>query len=323
MGILYHRFPNKTKVFKTGEFKQISFKDLDEINGFIVSSFDSKKEFVFVEDEKAKKGMQFFFSKEEPFVISKDRYLLVAKKFKESIIDSKIDKAILSRVKHVPLTNFNLESIFENLCEAYPNALVYLMSSEQFGTWIGATPEILLNVNAGQVQTMALAGTKKSKTENWTNKEIDEQAYVTQRIVEVANQFKKTYVDVSPTYTYEAGPIFHLRTNINFDIENKNLKDLLNELHPTPAVAGLPVEQATDLIHKEEIHQRDLYTGFLGYISEEHTSLYVNLRCAQIFEKSAYLYLGGGFTSESSVNQEWEETENKSLTLTEVFLKNS
>lgn len=319
MAIIYHRFPNQNKVVKTGEFKQVSFKELDEINGFIVSSFDSKKEFLFIENEEAKKGMQFFFSKEEPFVISKEQYLLVAKKFKASIIDFKIDKAILSRIKHIPLTNFNLESIFDELCIAYPNALVYLMSSEQFGTWIGATPETLLNVKAGQVQTMALAGTKKSKSENWTNKEVEEQAYVTQRIVEVANQFKKTYVDVSPTYTYEAGPVFHLRTDVKFDIENEKIKDLLYELHPTPAVAGLPEDQATDLIHKEEIHQRDLYTGFLGYVSADYSDLHVNLRCAQIFEKSAYLYLGGGFTKESDVLSEWEETESKAKTLLKHF----
>lgn len=315
MGILYYRFPNQNKVVKTGDFKQISLKDLDEINGFVVSSFDSRKVYHFHESEKNINEIQFSYSKEKPYVITKDQYLLVAKKFKDSIVDSKIDKAILSRVKSTPLTNFNLESIFDNLSEAYPNTLVYLMSSSQFGTWIGATPETLLNFKAGEVQTMSLAGTKKSKTENWTKKEIDEQAYVTQRIVEVANQFKKTYVDVSPTYTYEAGPVFHLRTNVNFDVENKNLKDLLNELHPTPAVAGLPVKQATDLIHKEEIHQRDLYTGFLGYVSEDHTSLYVNLRCAQIFEKSAYLYLGGGFTPESLIENEWEETESKAKTL--------
>lgn len=50
-------------------------------------------------------------------------------------------------------------------------------------------------------------------------------------------------------------------------------------------------------------------------MSEEHSYLYVNLRCCQIQEGKAYLYLGGGYTKQSIPEDEWEETENKARTL--------
>jgi isochorismate synthase len=58
-----------------------------------------------------------------------------------------------------------------------------------------------------------------------------------------------------------------------------------------------------------------LYTGIVGWLGKEHTRLFVNLRCAQLQENEAFLYLGGGFTTESIPELELDETENKSKTL--------
>ena len=94
---------------------------------------------------------------------------------------------------------------------------------------------------------------------------------------------------------------------------------LVNQLHPTPAIAGLPIGEALNLISNTEIHSRKMYSGFLGRISEDRTDLYVNLRCCQVISNQAFLYLGGGFTKDSNSNSEWDETENKSKTLLDVF----
>jgi isochorismate synthase len=45
----------------------------------------------------------------------------------------------------------------------------------------------------------------------------------------------------------------------------------------------------------------------------------VNLRCAQLFRNQAFLYLGGGLTAQSNVEEEWQETENKAKTLEKIF----
>jgi isochorismate synthase len=77
--------------------------------------------------------------------------------------------------------------------------------------------------------------------------------------------------------------------------------------------------ESIELIKEHEVHQRGLYTGIIGFYAEQNCSLYVNLRCAQIQKENAYLYLGGGFTKDSDIEKEWEETENKSMTLISIM----
>ncbi|MEY4792967.1 MAG: hypothetical protein RIT34_1776, partial [Bacteroidota bacterium] len=94
---------------------------------------------------------------------------------------------------------------------------------------------------------------------------------------------------------------------------------LLKYLHPTPAVAGLPQKVAVQYINALETHDRALYTGIIGNLRVGHEKLFVNLRCAQVYEGKLYIYVGGGFTPDSVAEQEWQETENKSKTLLQLL----
>ena len=70
-----------------------------------------------------------------------------------------------------------------------------------------------------------------------------------------------------------------------------------------------------ELILKKEVHKRELYTGFIGEIHNTSTSLYVNLRCMKITSNQFHIYVGGGITSKSDPQEEWEETEIKAQTM--------
>jgi len=321
MDLLIYRYPNESIVRKHGRFVAIDLFSQKNFEGFVISDFNKTQTFLFQEEENNfdSSNFQFHFSDKVPHVISKQEYLEKAEGFKNEIIEKGLQKAIFSRVKEVEFTNQNYVYFFERLCQKYPNAFVYLISSELFGTWIGATPEVLLKTNENQAYTTALAGTKKDLSIDWTNKEVEEQAYVTQQILTVADKFKLNHLNCSETYTYQAGPVYHLKSDINFDFEKEEILNLISDLHPTPAVAGLPLENALQLIHKTEPHKRLFYTGFLGELQKAKSTLFVNLRCAQLIENKAFLYLGGGFTKESDILSEWEETENKGKTLSTIF----
>ena len=112
-----------------------------------------------------------------------------------------------------------------------------------------------------------------------------------------------------------------LKTTFQFDLGSNSAIAIADKLHPTPAVSGYPQKEALDLIHKSEKHQRRIYAGMIGVINEHSTQLFVNLRCAEIIHNQAYLYLGGGFTKDSNVVSEWNETENKAKTLLNVMKK--
>ena len=126
-------------------------------------------------------------------------------------------------------------------------------------------------------------------------------------------------LEMNGPYDIQAGPVIHLRTDISFDLENVKIVDIAKKLHPTPAISGVPQKEAIELINYREAHERDFYTGIIGLMNSNSASLYVNLRCCQIQKGKAFLYLGGGFTSESNVELEWEETENKSRTLLNII----
>jgi isochorismate synthase len=91
-------------------------------------------------------------------------------------------------------------------------------------------------------------------------------------------------------------------------------------LHPTPAVCGLPKEQSKAFILENENYDRTFYTGFLGELNMENkTDLFVNLRCMEICESQANLFMGCGITKDSIPEKEWEESINKSFTMKRVL----
>ena len=92
--------------------------------------------------------------------------------------------------------------------------------------------------------------------------------------------------------------------------------DLLKLLHPTPAVCGLPKEEAYRFILDNEGYDRSYYSGFIGWLRPEgRTDLYVNLRCMNVKEDSLTLYAGGGLLASSELDDEFQETEKKMQTM--------
>ena len=315
--ILKYRIPGKEKVEETGYFREL--QSLKGANGFVMSTFFKDRFIEFVPSTNTE-GKPTFLSS-EPFIISKDNYLIDAHKFIELFEDKKIKKAVFSRVKKVKFDEVKINEFFHLLCETYPKAFVYLVSGEIIGTWIGATPEILIQAYSNSGFTTALAGTKsiKDKDSEWGEKELIEQAYVTGFIQDKLLAMGVKEIEMNGPYDIQAGPVIHLKTDISFDIESSKVVELAKYLHPTPAVCGLPQKEALEIINFREPHDREFYTGMIGLLSPNSTKLYVNLRCCQIQKGSALLYLGGGFTKDSIPNLEWEETENKSRTLLNVI----
>ena len=229
------------------------------------------------------------------------------------------EKVILSRVKKKTIT-LNPFDIFENLNANYSNTFNYIISIENEGCWIGATPEVLVNIEDLICETVSIAGTKSKLTNKWGEKEIEEQQLVTDYITgELKSHLRKT--EIKGPYTITAGEVEHLKTEFSGTLINKkNWPLLINGLHPTPATCGIPKIKAKKHIEDIEMHQRKFYTGFLGPISPSKMKFFVNLRCMEIQKKDAYLYLGGGITSKSVAEEEWNETENKAKTLLNAII---
>ena len=311
--------PHDEPVSFNGTFKEeVRF---DAIDGFFLTDFNKEKLFTFKENEEllTEKGRGTL-----PVYIGHSDYSVNAKSFLSDFEVNGVDKAIFSRIKRYS-HKLNKDDLFNKLCEMYPSAFVYQVSSELFGSWIGATPEVLLNRVGDRCNTMSLAGTKPiSDNTEWASKEIQEQKYVTDFIERILNDSDAKNIRKGNVETISAGPVKHLRTEFEFNLGVSDVLTVATELHPTPAVSGLPREAALKLIKKHETHDRGFYAGMIGFHDQEKTNLFVNLRCAQVFDNQIALYLGGGYTKDSIVEKEWEETESKALTLLDAIsqLKN-
>ena len=219
--------------------------------------------------------------------------------------------------------------LFRRACELYPRMFISLVSTSKSGVWLIATPEILLEGKAHDWHTVALAGTMKLEGDSlmgegekvtWATKDIQEQRIVTTYIAECLEQFTGDFREEGPR-TVRAANLVHLRSDFSFTLpDGQHLGDLLHALHPTPAVCGLPKRDTFHFIIQNEHTPRRYYSGFMGMLDPDGgTHLYVSLRCMNIEGSHYHLYAGGGLLTDSTVSQEWLETEAKLETMRRVI----
>ena len=236
-----------------------------------------------------------------------------------SIQESPLKKVVLATsLQHSGAVNSPL-SYFKSILAQYTNTFNYLLFHPDCGVWIGATPERLITMSGHRLQTMALAGTRPYGSGEWGNKEKEEQEFVVREIVNTLEQYTPSdHIEYSDTETIRAGHLEHLRTMITAELSISPI-DAAQALHPTPAVGGVPKQMALDFIGRHERLNRSLYSGFLGVVSPERTSLYVNLRCMSIQGDMARVYVGGGITEKSDPQDEWQEVLQKANTMGRIL----
>ena len=188
--------------------------------------------------------------------------------------------------------------------------------------WLIASPEVLLRGNAEGYQTMALAGTMKYEGEDmkWSSKNQEEQQLVADYIRACLQPFAAEITESKP-YTTRAAHLAHLRTDFTFQLKDtQRLGTFLTAFHPTPAVCGMPKDEAQQFILHNEQLNRSYYSGFSGLLGEKGAAkLYVTLRCMQLSRSTCRLYAGGGLLKESIEENEWQETEAKLDTMRQLL----
>ncbi len=302
-------------------------------NGFVLAPFDYKENALFIPEAESEKIDAKIISGEfdlTPVNISesqkeKDIYVEILDKTVKAIRSRKVKKVVMSRYKDFPLDSFSIEKLIKQLFSIYHTAFRYVWYHPKTGIWCGATPETLVQVDNDLFKTMALAGTQPytgNQRVDWGTKELDEQQFVTDAITN-SLQRVTSVLKVSNPHTHRAGSLLHLRTDITGILKKgkATLTTITAALHPTPAVCGSPRKAAKEFILENENYHRQFYTGFLGPISSNgaSASIMVNLRCMKIENDIARIFVGGGITLASNIDDEWKETQNKMQTMLQVL----
>ena len=324
MNIIAYRLPDEERayIYEAGKSEDMNFSDGKF--KFVISPFDPQKRVCqYPLETQIADIPQNILSEnyigahfEEKTQSEYKEYISVIKEY----LETDVSKKIVAARRSIREGAFDPNKIFAALCREYPDAFVFFISTEEFGSWIGASPELLLKRIGDQISTMSLAGTRASgKIEPWDRKNIKEQKIVTDYITEILKLSGLTPINKEEG-TRKAGRIEHLMTII--EAENKDDVDLcklLKNLSPTPALSGFPKEDALEIIKRYE-GDRQLYGGYLGPIyNNGDFRLNAFLRCAYLTPFSAILFAGGGITCFSDSEEEWKETEKKLETIGRIL----
>lgn len=255
-----------------------------------------------------------------------DEYAIDFANFHAQLLSGTFRKIVLARSATIELADAaSPRQLFWQACQRYPRLFIALVALPDGTCWLTATPEILLEGTGSQWRTIALAGTMQLEGDDlngegerarWSTKNIQEQRYVATYIAECLERFSIDFSEAGPR-TVRAANLVHLRSDFTFTLgDDSRVGSLLDALHPTPAVCGLPKRAALDFIVANEHSPRQYYSGFMGPLGMDGaTHLYVSLRCMHISGRRCQLYAGGGLLPDSQLEQEWLETEAKLQTM--------
>jgi isochorismate synthase len=327
-----------------------TLRELNNKSGFVIAPFinsietpillihpehqlySSEKIISFLNTKRESFIQNFSHSPSLPYLPEENAFQHYSKAFqsaKDLLTANKLAKIVLARTASLRnKAHFNAVNLFFKACESYPDEYVVLFHTPFTGSWLSATPELLLEHTGGIAHTVAIAGTITEKEQGlsrqWNNKNIKEQQIVADFIRSRLHPYHITSTVYEPIRVH-SGRLTHLKTNFYFKIEaqkfHKQVGDILDSLHPTPAVCGVPQEMSMELIPKLECLPRLYYSGFTGQLDvDKQTHFYMTLRCLKMDQDHLTLYAGGGILPMSQLEKEWEETEEKLKIMKSLFI---
>lgn len=226
-------------------------------------------------------------------------------------------KVVISRVIKRAISDADWPGFIEQLHDKNPDSFTFIYSTPQTGAWIGVSPEIIGDYSDGKFSTMALAGTRLKGESVWSAKDIEEQEFVSNYIAERIKNAGFDYT-VSDKFTLPAGNVEHICNMFTVrESDIRKMLELVDLLHPTPALAGTPKDEAVEYILSLEHHNRECYGGYIGPFDAQSFHFAVNLRSMCFDERTVAVFVGSGITDKSIPESEYAETQAKS----EVILK--
>jgi isochorismate synthase len=311
--MLIFRLPNKDKYFTTDDSKESIFYTFHSFDGGNILNFPGKIVAISKEEILAKETIlpKYTEIKNEE---NKHEYIKKINSSIDIIREYNLPKLVVARKKIVQYTSIHFTQTFFNLCKNYPNAFVYAFIKDGIA-WMGAFSEILgiYDKTNGDFQTTSIAGTIPI-AEEWTKKEIEEQKPVTEFIHSILQEYSSD-IETSGISDHISGNIKHLKTNFRINLAKNKLEEILDRLHPTPAVCGIPKDLCKEKIKNLEKFDREYYAGYTKIEMEDKIYAFVNLRCGKFYNSHVELFVGGGITKDSIPEKEWQETELKSQAL--------
>ncbi len=241
--------------------------------------------------------------------------------FSGAVGRGRIDKVVLARRVHLrsPMA-LDVPNALRRLAASAPESTTYAFRRDG-RTFLGATPERLVETEGRTFRTAAVAGTIRRGADAdedqllarallASEKDREEQAIVVGSIRELLRPVADSLSVAPEPGVMTLRFVQHLVTEISGTVpEGRGLLALGERLHPTPAVGGEPRDVALALLDEHEGFDRGWYAGPVGWLGADGDGeLCVALRCGIVDRTEAWLFAGCGIVADSDPDLEWEES---------------
>ncbi|MEZ3165530.1 isochorismate synthase [Halorubrum sp. RMP-47] len=241
------------------------------------------------------------------------------------IADGDLRKVVLAQALEADLAaDFPRAATLERLAEKYPDCHRYWFEpADGEGAFFGATPERLVSLRGRTVETDALAGTtgrgETPSEDEWLaqellddEKNVHEHELVAETVRDQLEPFAAS-ISAGERRVRRLATVQHLHTPITAELDaDRHVLELVEALHPTPAVGGLPPDRALTTIRETEPFDRGWYAAPVGWIDAAGNGAFaVAIRSAVATPRRATLFAGVGIVSDSDPDREWDEVQLK------------
>jgi len=245
-------------------------------------------------------------------------------KVRDILKNTQLEKLVLSRKKIFSVSNHpDWNFIFEKLEKKFPECYLFLNKNKN-SYFFGVSPEKFISVNNRKIEVEAVAGSaprskKQPEDINYENglmvstKNLKEHKYVSEFIINVLKEYSINIISSDNPEIKKLDNIQHLITKVSAELKVKDkLFELIEALYPTPAVCGVPKNDAIEYIRQLEDYDRGLYSGLIGWLDfNGNCDFSVTIRSALAKDKEITAFAGAGIMEDSDPDEEFIETQLK------------
>jgi menaquinone-specific isochorismate synthase len=257
------------------------------------------------------------------YLPTREEWIQNVEKALEKIERKELQKVVLARSCTLELAAtpdpFALTAALQRKAEG---AFVFCLQSEN-EAFFGATPELLFSRKGQDITSEAVAGTRPR------GRNVEEEAHLQKELLASAKDLREfspipLYLQTtlsplclsplvfSPLSIHTTQNVQHLYSKCSGKLKaNVTDDEIIQQLHPTPALCGSPKEKAASLIAELEPFSRGLYGGILGWSTPNASEWIVGIRSCLLQGNKAILYSGTGIVEGSDPEKEWDELNQK------------
>lgn len=256
--------------------------------------------------------------------INPEQWMNSVAKAAKDIKKGLLDKVVLARELRIKMkSTVQVENVLARLLEEQLSSYIFAIESED-NCFIGASPELLVQKQRDEFLTMCLAGTiargsSIEEDEYLGNKLLNDKKNLHEHAI-VVEMIKKAMQDgcaeaavPEKPALYKGRDVQHLFTPIvGQALNNVSLLDMVEKLHPTPALGGYPRNKALKEIREQELLDRGWYGAPVGWMDGKGDGEFaVAIRSGLIRDDLVSLFAGCGIVGDSNPKNEYQETQMK------------